>query len=165
MTYRSGRFATTTITLVLLIFWIRSFVVQDEIARWRRHADGAYTIVFDLKSCMGEIAVSWERPRSAPFHTYWRREVMSARKNDLPVTATLLGFAFDGYTTTGQSPSLATTFVLPYWVFVLLFGTLSIWTLIRTVTETRKQATTLCTQCKYDLGATPERCPECGFIT
>jgi hypothetical protein len=152
------------VTLVCVVFWIRSFFVQDEVTQWRRHADGTYTVALDLKSCAGEIAISREHALNAPYETYWRGEVMSARKTDLAVTATFLGFAIESYTTQGGHPSPATTLLIPYWLFALSFGAISVWVIVRIVRAAHIDAGAVCSRCRYDLRATPDRCPECGFV-
>ena len=56
--------------------------------------------------------------------------------------------------------------VIPHWAIALLLGLPVAWWAIqfrrRGVRERRKSAG-LCPACGYDLRATPQRCPECGF--
>jgi hypothetical protein len=62
--------------------------------------------------------------------------------------------------------SVARVVVFPFW---FLAGLLAIWPVRRAVRETRevrelkRQSRGLCPKCGYDLRATPQRCPECGW--
>jgi hypothetical protein len=54
-------------------------------------------------------------------------------------------------------------FSLPHWVMFLLTGVLpAVW--FDWLGKMRKPADGHCSNCGYDLRATPDRCPECGAV-
>ncbi len=57
-----------------------------------------------------------------------------------------------------------TTVVFPHWSLLLalaILPTLRGWQLLR---ARQRRGENLCSQCGYDLRATPQRCPECGAL-
>jgi hypothetical protein len=51
----------------------------------------------------------------------------------------------------------------PHWALVGLFGLMPAIALIGWLRRRRAHRTGHCRRCGYDLRATPDRCPECGF--
>jgi hypothetical protein len=71
-----------------------------------------------------------------------------------------LGFGLDPSDKLGRSPRV----VVPDWFLVLASLVLpSIW-IYRNGYKKHRGMRGLCTNCGYDLRATPERCPECGAV-
>ena len=75
--------------------------------------------------------------------------------------------AFDGWET-DWVPKLGFNplrFVLPLWIPLLVFATLSSY-LLRPIHRRRKRRKLgLCVKCGYDLRASKDRCPECGTVS
>jgi hypothetical protein len=53
----------------------------------------------------------------------------------------------------------------PYWFIVLLVGALPAWRFWRCRRSRRQARAGFCSNCGYDLRASPDRCPECGTPT
>jgi hypothetical protein len=82
-----------------------------------------------------------------------------------------LGFGYERDTTVGFSGrgdgydrwgATVRTLHVPFWAIVLVNAVLPLLTIRRSHRRQRKM-TGLCVECGYDLRATPERCPECGW--
>ena len=69
------------------------------------------------------------------------------------------GFGYAAGKPTSAGPSHG--FAVPYWLPAGLFA-MTAW---RAWRRGRYSATGVCPICRYDLRATPDRCPECGTVT
>jgi hypothetical protein len=52
---------------------------------------------------------------------------------------------------------------IPHWLLFLLTAPWPLWWLARRRKQATRRRRGLCTQCGYDLRASPDRCPECGI--
>lgn len=50
-----------------------------------------------------------------------------------------------------------------HWLLMVLTGALPVWSVCRALNGPKRGRAGLCPICSYDLRATPERCPECGY--
>jgi hypothetical protein len=53
---------------------------------------------------------------------------------------------------------------VPHWFVALLFASPGAWQCLRAVRRVLSVPPGVCPTCRYDLRATPDRCPECGTI-
>jgi hypothetical protein len=56
----------------------------------------------------------------------------------------------------------AAEYEIHYWLLVTLLGIAPLWRIVSALRRRRRVASGHCTNCGYDLRATPDRCPECG---
>jgi hypothetical protein len=60
-------------------------------------------------------------------------------------------------------------FAAPLWMLALFAGTWPVASIVLTIRRRRRQSRAArvgcCQRCGYDLRASPDRCPECGFVT
>jgi hypothetical protein len=74
------------------------------------------------------------------------------------------GFGYLRQTDAMQGEHAGIAIVLPYWAVAFASSALpAVWLLAR-LRKQRRTAFQLCPHCRYDLRATPDRCPECGTI-
>ncbi len=56
-------------------------------------------------------------------------------------------------------------FTLPAWLLAVLFAAIPFFRIVQLIKRQRARlAVGLCSVCRYDLRATPDRCPECGNV-
>jgi hypothetical protein len=152
-----------------LMFWWRSYSGGDEMQYWNAGHG------FDVLSYNGDISVGWGVAKSEQYPpepgfsaSFWpfKRE---SDYGELGHAPRFLGFGV--YRWHRESPgSLQDTreIDLPYWFLAFVFGgfaALQFGAVFLEYRRRRRQRTSLCTACGYDLRATPERCPECGTIS
>jgi hypothetical protein len=73
------------------------------------------------------------------------------------------GFGFLGYPPNGGLTTNHRLIVIPYWSPAVLFAVMpAIW-IWRFIKYGQRRKVGHCPKCNYDLRATPQRCPECGW--
>jgi hypothetical protein len=96
----------------------------------------------------------------------WSDELAAIATSE--VSASAAGFATDGWNRPVPGPRTGVwrgTFVIvPYWMPAALFATAPAPWGIAYRRHRRRQRAGHCPTCGYDLRATPDRCPECGFM-
>jgi predicted RNA-binding Zn-ribbon protein involved in translation (DUF1610 family) len=73
----------------------------------------------------------------------------------------------NGQTVYNGDRSISTSFIIPWWSFCAIGAVLPLTAshrIVRTRRRRKQNRAGLCTNCGYDLRATPEKCPECGTI-
>ena len=78
-----------------------------------------------------------------------------------------LKMEMNGQTFYNGDENVATSVVVPWWSFCVIGAVLPLVAtrrLIRTRRWRKQKRDGLCTNCGYDLRATPGRCPECGYV-
>lgn len=168
--------------LSLLLFfatvaiWIRSDFFRDTLM-YAKTGGNLHTI----QSLLGNLhIISQLDGGSSGGPLFWRTDRLSpdaiwnGGMSGYPVQIRKhLGFVFQSYTLdhynlSGLFPGIITThhrlIVIPYWSAALLFAILpTIW-IWRFVKYGHRRKIGHCPKCNYDLRATPERCPECGWV-
>ncbi len=134
---RSGG-VTHTDGVLFLYYFHREHTPMITLADYQWLGDGGIMGVLRRRTLMGRAQPGWEPGWD---HNYWQSD------------------------STGTKTSLL-VIRLPYWLPVLLFGIAPLWWLIGWDRRrlARRRAAGCCTQCGYDLRASPDRCPECGAI-
>jgi hypothetical protein len=74
------------------------------------------------------------------------------------------GFVWRNFEFTNRDP-FRPLITVPHWALVMLLAFLPSWGLIRHAGHGKSRVAGICPQCGYDLGATPDRCPECGAVS
>ncbi len=75
-----------------------------------------------------------------------------------------LGFHFLYRSTSPQWVGTVWLISVPFWFLVCVFSVLPVIQLRRSLLRRHQLRDRLCSNCGYDLRATPDRCPECGTI-
>jgi hypothetical protein len=131
---------------------------------WAESNDGLLTLGYFARSYPSD-AKDWPEYKTRAAEYDWT----SARAHDAP-HATWSGFAYNS----DRVPALAypgnpityydvgRTLTLPFWFFAIALGSVPT---VRLLTRLRaSKPPHLCPHCRYDLRATPDRCPECGAV-
>lgn len=156
--------------------WVRSFFQRDMVSFVTSKGNGQL-----IQSIRGRLHIISElegRSSGAFLHRVDRLSpdaVWNGAMSGYPVKVEWrLGHVWQHYTRQlfplysgfGGSPFILThhrLIVVPYWSPALLFGILpTIWTW-RFVKSGHRRKLGHCPRCNYDLRATPQRCPECGW--
>jgi hypothetical protein len=153
--------------LVLLgtgIFWVRSYVLGDEL-RWYGRSR-----LFEVLSSNGILQVSAGRLLSPDYApppgwngSFWPfRRAADRYLVDLR-DETFFGFAAQRWRQ--QSPQFqADVWIMkfPHWLPALCFAACPAGWFVRRRKRHAHARVGLCSSCGYDLRTTPDRCPECG---
>jgi hypothetical protein len=167
--------------LAIVALWVRSYFVT-ELVVWSRWADplspNGLVDVTDpdrqsaICSSEGRVEISSYRcfhqeakqqmmeKRTAERARYVRREPPEHVRTDVRIAH----FGFHGYDNRSP-PGYDFDLVLHYWILALFAGLVPLVWLLRILRIARLQRRTssgLCAQCRYDLRASKDRCPECG---
>ena len=157
----------------ILVLWFASYSDSPHELRWRDAKGDSHWII----SSRGELqySLSGEWKDGAGPSWYPLSELQPATLiGPEPTLANKLGFGWR-YTANlrgwrgGQPPSsdeyaLFRTIWLPWWAIVLPFALVTLLVGARRLKRRLRTRVGHCSQCGYDLRATPDRCPECGAV-
>jgi hypothetical protein len=160
--------AIAVLSLVLCVavavLWVRSYEIADGGLWTRTWAAGStygYT-QYRMDSVKGSfgVAIAGNQSSRAVSSGGFRWEPINAASVYLP-TESRYGFYY--HSNTSGTFWFRSLFV-PHWLIVLLFAALPAAQSARIIARRRRRhlANRVCTECGYDLRASPERCPECG---
>jgi hypothetical protein len=139
----------TVASLVLCVAtsaaWVVSYFAYDAVGFWPSPVERR---VYGVVSNHGTIYVASLPEGSGGSRWRWRHDTGRVRG---PLIAGTAGFAF--------RRERGFVVGVPYWVVCPALVVLPAW---RWARRRRSAAPGLCSQCGYDLRATPHRCPECG---
>lgn len=62
----------------------------------------------------------------------------------------------------GEDNTIYIGFTTPDWLMLIGFSALPLLATIRLLLRDRRRRRGSCARCRYDLRASPDRCPECG---
>lgn len=184
-------FVSLLVCVAVAVLWVRSYFVADHLTKWsftEGHDEIAVTS-FTISSWSGDIDSEIgrgvcpntplrakeirETTGKANKWRWWTGSVPSGRApagtspgSLCPVWVERLGFyvchIVDPPTASDSGSVLCID--LPHWFPCLLTAILPLLWLKRALRCRRAKRLGLCTQCGYDLRASPDRCPECGTI-
>jgi hypothetical protein len=168
----------TALSLVLFLavcaVWVRSYRVNDSLyrSRWVLRGQEIRESAWWILTAPGRIALA-HRGQSIDVHSgsiarlnelaskpqfHWSTDVAMTIQ---PAPAGGLLHVL-GFTAIIDDP-LYRQWSAPLWSLALVTALLPAWRLHRLIKTRRRHRGGLCPQCGYDLRATPDRCPECGF--
>jgi hypothetical protein len=159
--------------ILAIALYVRSFVEWDEIrlVRLTDAPTATYETTYGVSQSRGTILFCAERettrhPNSTPipqeYHwVYLKHPVVTVRTLGSTWQYGGIGFGVSGAKATNAALQGKDVFV-PHWAIVLLASVLPIAWLARRRFSAAPSG--YCTNCGYDLRATPTRCPECGAI-
>jgi hypothetical protein len=148
--------------------WARSYFVSDML----RIRPGSWLLVIHTLTDQGNLMCSWTwhddfglQPRHAGYsadhflaediYTSWRTSDIRLR-----VIFQRGGFAAAGHNHYGNGGAL----IVPLWFVALCTGAVPVVRLAAWLRRRRGVRPGYCRRCRYDLRATPDRCPECGTL-
>lgn len=165
-------------TVAVIAIGVRSFWVGDEV-RWFWVESGGTAkreSVATIRTGRGGFALIYHQRRYPPYRIpkppktvcrgplKWVSWTSPTYAHELP-TSTLprrLGFGYRNFSGPAAADGAVSNayYVVPAWMISMLFALPSgLWFLY----AVRRHKTGRCYHCGYDLRATPDRCPECGF--
>src|SRR5688572_11939658 len=151
--------------VVVVIFWARSYLMGDELRRYRPPR------VFEVQSNGGLVRVGWGPFVAVDFPpplgwrgTFWPFERDSDTYESDLRPGTTLGFGHERWVRRTPGLTADTRLItFPYWLPALALAALPAAAGVRLLVARRHaRRPGLCPRCGYDLRATPGRCPECG---
>ena len=146
------------------VLWIRSHYVRDYAWTWLRWLGGGEKtyLKLDYDGSDGRVELSWK------LWTASQREQLRQR-NELAGRA-FFHRTFAAAPIDADAPALRhysgpthSSITFPYWFAATLSLILPAGWIIKSLRKLRRRKSSLCPTCGYDLRATPDRCPECGF--
>ena len=163
-------FTSVMATVCLLLgialgtLWVRSYWRGDSLY----HARGG-NVVYTLYSGRGGLgAIRWVQPHTSSRETDFTFGKPNPKYPTIAYEESLsgrLGFEYNSGVAS-PTPSKYRSLVVPTWLPALLTaapGTLWAIRSARRRRMRRRRSRGQCVQCGYDLRASPERCPECGW--
>ncbi|MDB5332244.1 MAG: hypothetical protein JWP03_3395 [Phycisphaerales bacterium] len=162
----------------MIALWLRSYWGVDQficITDTKRYvvnfSDGEFALQTAeseyFRNMQGWQWRRWPGHQSVWQQSLWNRSVVAQR----PARRTRLGFWWggiaNGNSSGGISGSTSPGVIGPIWPLAFLPAVFPIaWSAgYRRRLRRRRKTRGLCPMCGYDVRATPERCPECGFQT
>jgi hypothetical protein len=178
---------TSTLLLMLAVFFVAMWVLSI----FQGYAANAYTEVMTspaggntshqraVASSHGRLWFAYvraelvnESARHTKRHRISRTRLSDEESSryDAPAWLALLGIDWRGKDTSSIDPHEGPYvyqelfFTVPYWLLILTCGGLGWWIGRKPRLIRRRQGRGLCVACGYDVRATRERCPECGYV-
>lgn len=144
------------ICLVTVVLWVRAYHHTDRLAY---HSSSIYVMLVASPSgmlcgCMTDMAAAHHAalassPDALSEHWYYDRRYDS--------------FVHNGFVFSKADTGFAISIGLPYWLIFLITAAVPAARLTARLRRKRPPPG-LCPKCRYDLRATPDRCPECGTV-
>lgn len=180
ITFAITTLASAILCAATLALWVRTYYVVDDV--WYSPRKGvSFTAVTRRASILLICSVLTGRTSNAfsdsldrgPGHSLSSRprppgpDVSPYTPEGSPALLQWLGF---DYLARDQArPAFGTTsfrrVILPLWFPTLMTALAPALAILRRIRRSRGTRDGLCTGCGYDLRATPDRCPECGWCT
>jgi hypothetical protein len=144
------------VCMITLAMWIRSFHHDDHVAFVYSHGvvavDSVDTVVAVSHGWTTRIAKQIGfRASSVRFSFYvsqWENRGF--------------GHQVDGFASIGVDSAVIDRWRAPYWFICTCMAAMPLCFAIRGRIVARRSSLRFCSNCGYDLRATPDRCPECG---
>lgn len=164
------------VVLLLLVCaaWVRSYIATDSVVLQRlRHRDANATFI-QTKIAAGAGGLGYERRSTSGLNQFdlspecrkplwWSTSKSPAYPN--PYDEKFLGFHFSSYAAAYAGRRYADVEVtVPYWSIAILLAIGPFILFVYAWRRNRQIMSGFCSQCGYDLRATPDRCPECGTV-
>jgi len=163
--------AATLSALLLVAFcllWVRSHFSRDygwTWLRWSSDGEGKRWLKLDFDGSDGELELSWKLWTAAHREQVRQRNDLVGRSFYHRAFADVPRHDPDSLGFRHYSGPTHSSITFPYWFAVLVTTILpAVWVIKRLPGRTLKKFG-LCPSCGYDLRATPDRCPECGFTS
>jgi hypothetical protein len=135
--------ASLVLCVAVCVLWARSYMQLDPERPTLSGDDGYWDEAYrhEYLSSHGELEYRW-----------WPDGYVHGEMN-IPNYRLAFGFKCNPY---------CLAMVVPHWFVAALTGVLPFAPIFGVVVRTRRRRLNRCSECGYDLRASPERCPECG---
>jgi hypothetical protein len=164
--------ASLVLCVATMALWVRSYFIADE---WYDSRPDRYDSAWSLRGIIFIQHTTLQSEPVAPLGVHYSSDRLTppppsgrARSPDPGTVRDLRFLGFQWFVSRGGTgPSLyggaVTTaarwrVAFPLWFIAILFSLLP----LRWIMRTRPPKIGSCPNCRYDLRATPDRCPECG---
>lgn len=158
---------STLLCIALVSLWVRSYWYGDRIVCARESFTAS--IGSEGGTCFFEWSTRWPGDQCGPRHDSWLITPMpsfGAPERPLVHLWTFSHSREDEAVVFDRTRAVMTPFhsvVVPLWLPMLLFAMAPATWVLRRRRRNRRNDRGMCPSCGYDLRATPERCPECGW--
>ena len=156
------------------VLWLRSHFVRDAWAA--THPSGSRRVTSNAgRLTFVQTTIENNPVPLTPQPLTWRRSPPQGGPSRLPMQWAWDAFRFswntrrqDAIASNGPVRTTTRELSIPHWVPAFLAGLMPVVWLRRTYKDRRLAAFSrrrVCPHCRYDLRASPDRCPECGTAT
>ena len=177
MTHRALNLCSAVSLLLCIataLFWVRSYRITDSLGYTGQRRATEVASCYQMLSVWLWVSDDDVPPGTSPeiwcpglrFRAFSPPHEYARPSFSPPVPFRLARITFSRSSTSANQSYKAVIWHLecPMWMVALVTATLPSWWICRSYYIRRRKRRGFCSSCGYDLRASPNRCPECGYV-